>query len=331
MRRYFQRLENCRHRPVYRWLAKLGIDPTHHGWAGWLHTERADIRPIFRDRALAKVMKRSARRALREVGAADHPPVVAASGQGRPQRLAPGAAERGGHRLPARSPRATTRGQGRGSGSSTSLGGIPDRLRVELDALATRVLLDAENRAVGVEYLAGARLYRAHRQPSGAAGERREVRASMEVILAGGAFNTPQLLMLSGIGPREATGAPRHRGPRGAPRRGPEPPGPLRDRRGEPDGLRALEGAGGGPVREGRSPAPGVGEPAARSVREQRRDPRGERALGAGARPSRTSTASACWRSSRATTPDTPRPSPSASTTSRGRSSRPTPATARGR
>jgi choline dehydrogenase-like flavoprotein len=66
------------------------------------------------------------------------------------------------------------------------------------------VLLDDRNRATGVEYLRGQRLYRAHGRPSGEAGERREVHASREVILAGGAFNSPQLLMLSGIGPREA-------------------------------------------------------------------------------------------------------------------------------
>jgi choline dehydrogenase-like flavoprotein len=79
----------------------------------------------------------------------------------------------------------------------------PGRLKIELNALATRVLLDDRNRATGVEYLRGQRLYRAHGRPSGEAGERCEVHASREVILAGGAFNSPQLLMLSGIGPRE--------------------------------------------------------------------------------------------------------------------------------
>jgi choline dehydrogenase-like flavoprotein len=79
----------------------------------------------------------------------------------------------------------------------------PDRLMLELDALATKVLIDEHNRAVGIEYLKGERLYRAHARPNEAAGERRYVRAAREVILAGGAFNTPQLLMLSGIGPRD--------------------------------------------------------------------------------------------------------------------------------
>jgi choline dehydrogenase-like flavoprotein len=66
----------------------------------------------------------------------------------------------------------------------------PARRRVNLDvatgALATRVLL-AGSRATGVEYVRG--------------GETVRVTAAREVILAGGAFNTPQLLMLSGIGP----------------------------------------------------------------------------------------------------------------------------------
>jgi choline dehydrogenase-like flavoprotein len=77
----------------------------------------------------------------------------------------------------------------------------PDRLHIELDALATRVLFDAAGSACGVEYLKGERLYQAAAHPSPAAGIRREVRARREVILCGGAFNTPQLLMLSGIGP----------------------------------------------------------------------------------------------------------------------------------
>ena len=76
-------------------------------------------------------------------------------------------------------------------------------LTIELDALATKVLFDDTNRAIGVEYLKGERLYQAHYQPSDQPGETKSVRASREVILAGGAFNTPQLLMLSGIGPEE--------------------------------------------------------------------------------------------------------------------------------
>jgi len=59
-------------------------------------------------------------------------------------------------------------------------------LDVETDALATRIVLDG-SRAKGVEYVRG--------------GETVRVEAAREVILSGGAFNTPQLLMLSGIGP----------------------------------------------------------------------------------------------------------------------------------
>jgi choline dehydrogenase len=77
----------------------------------------------------------------------------------------------------------------------------PDRLTVVLNALATKVVLNEDRRAIGVELLEGERLYRAHHPPNAHAGARRTLYASREVILAGGTFNTPQLLMLSGIGP----------------------------------------------------------------------------------------------------------------------------------
>ena len=65
------------------------------------------------------------------------------------------------------------------------------------------VILDQNNRATGVEYLAGTNLYRADRDQSrvGGSGTKHVVTATREVILCGGAFNTPQLMKLSGIGP----------------------------------------------------------------------------------------------------------------------------------
>ena len=65
-------------------------------------------------------------------------------------------------------------------------------LAVEVEALATRILFEG-HRAVGVEYLKD--------------GEQRVARAEREVVLAGGVINSPQLLMLSGIGDPEALGA----------------------------------------------------------------------------------------------------------------------------
>ena len=60
-------------------------------------------------------------------------------------------------------------------------------LEVETGAHATRVLMQG-TRATGVEYVKGS-------------GDTVRVAAGREVILAGGAFNSPALLMLSGIGP----------------------------------------------------------------------------------------------------------------------------------
>jgi choline dehydrogenase len=61
-------------------------------------------------------------------------------------------------------------------------------LTVAVDSLAERVPFDGR-RAVGVSYRSGGRSL--------------EARATCEVILSGGAINSPQLLMLSGVGPAD--------------------------------------------------------------------------------------------------------------------------------
>jgi len=65
-------------------------------------------------------------------------------------------------------------------------------LRVETQAHATRILFEGR-RAVGVEYRQGKEL--------------KQLRARREVILAGGVFQSPQLLLLSGVGDGDALAA----------------------------------------------------------------------------------------------------------------------------
>jgi choline dehydrogenase len=203
MRRYFERLEDCRHRPIFRWLKKLTrFNPTRHGFSGWLPTERPrPPRDALRDREMMNVIERSA---FGAIAGLEHPLkrlfwFFRAKGDPNDWRTVRRNAF-GIRYIPQTSDDAVR------VGSRERVLEVarrhPDRLHVELNALASRVLFDDRNRAVGVEYLKGRDLYRAHARPSGEQGERREAKAIREVILCGGAFNTPQLLKLSGIGPR---------------------------------------------------------------------------------------------------------------------------------
>jgi choline dehydrogenase len=84
----------------------------------------------------------------------------------------------------------TRKGKWRGSTAQTFLKEAHgrDNLRVETNALASKLIFDGK-RCVGV-------LYRQH-------GASSEVRATREVILCGGAINSPHLLQISGVGPAE--------------------------------------------------------------------------------------------------------------------------------
>ncbi|KAF2446342.1 GMC oxidoreductase [Karstenula rhodostoma CBS 690.94] len=82
-------------------------------------------------------------------------------------------------------------------------------LTLSLDTLATKIIFKStgtapRKKAAGVEYLQGKSLYSADpRSNANITGRPGKVYASREVIISGGAFNTPQLLLLSGIGPRK--------------------------------------------------------------------------------------------------------------------------------
>jgi choline dehydrogenase len=203
MRDYFQRLEDCRYECFEEALSKLHLDPSRHGYKGWLTTSVADPRIVFPDKELKNLVWKSVEAAIRELelpiadkiedalSALDPNDwrVVKRSGQGIRQ-------------VPI-----STQG-GRRVGPREYLKQVqkdhPDRLIIRTGALATRVLFGEGNRAIGVEYRAGHNLYSAgYGSEKSGGGEIRQAFAAREVILACGTFNSPQLLMFSGIGPRD--------------------------------------------------------------------------------------------------------------------------------
>jgi choline dehydrogenase-like flavoprotein len=200
MRGYFERIENCNYRPFDRVLAEtIRQNPSRHGWNGWLQTEKAIPEAALGDQELLHTLAASAFKAFAEIGHPLEEVAELVESQLDPNDWRVVQKNAAGIRYTP----LMTRGHQR-SGTRERLLDVAKQhpLHIETDALATEVIFeDGSNRAVGVRYLKGSRLYRSFSPPSEKQGERCEVRASREVILAGGAFNTPQLLMLSGIGP----------------------------------------------------------------------------------------------------------------------------------
>jgi choline dehydrogenase-like flavoprotein len=202
MRALFQRLENCRYRAVDRWMNLFGYNPSRHGFGGWLSTEAAVPGEVFGDEELVETICSSVVAAMGSAGdkATWLREVVRSLGDPNDGHFVKDSAEG-----VCFTPLATQKHARTGSRAylRATAQSHPDKLTIELHALATRILLDADRAARGVEYSksTGKQIYRAAKAPTEEPAEKRVALARREVIVSGGAFNTPQLLMLSGIGP----------------------------------------------------------------------------------------------------------------------------------
>jgi choline dehydrogenase-like flavoprotein len=221
MHKYYERLENCTYRPrpgslraglnaaLWR-LARLfrggkdGGDLSHgHGFSGWLTTSAADPRALITDHALIHLLVSSVKESI---GAGLGDPALTFFTQLDPNDLRNSIDSGEGLAI---TPLAVANGKRNGPREFLlrTQKDYPS-LTIRMHALAARVLFDGKQ-AIGVEYYEGPHQYEADpavRRQGGptdnSSAPLRQVFAAREVIVCGGAFNSPQLLKLSGIGPR---------------------------------------------------------------------------------------------------------------------------------
>jgi choline dehydrogenase len=217
MNGYFERLENCTYVPrpgslsydagaAFSAVTELlkGHDDWRdlhhgHGFDGWLTTSEADPRLAIKDRDIVVLLLNSIKSALEaEIG---NPLLRLITGldpnDSRNRRYSPEGL--------AFTPLAVKDGKRNGPREYLlrTKKEYPNNIEIKMKALATRVLFEG-TQAIGVEFMEGPALYKAspNATQNGPAPKLQKVTAH-EVILAGGAFNSPQLLMLSGVGPAQ--------------------------------------------------------------------------------------------------------------------------------
>jgi len=206
MRRYFEVLEHC------DYLGKKD-DKTGHGFDGWLHTRQPDSRIALQDKKLLKVVMAAALEVDLEMGGGFLGSLsevvfnnelfglmkrdLNSGAPGRDQQV-------GIYTIPMHA-NGNKRNGPREFILDTIDQGFPLTLR--MGAFVTKLTFEEQGdklRATGVEYLEGKHLYRADpNASSGGGGTARKATARAEVIVSCGVFNTPQLLKLSGIGPKD--------------------------------------------------------------------------------------------------------------------------------
>ena len=219
MNEYFTRLENCNYVPKpgsFKYMVRglfwsfIGLwhrrkdwrDWRHgHGFEGWLHTSEADPRLALKDWKIVRILIKAIKRTLKgRLGK----PLLSILTRLDPNDVRGNTDAREGLAF---TPLAVKNGKRNGPREFLlkTKEEFPNNLTIQLYSLASKILFK-DKRAIGVEILEGKHLYEADPEArNGNASEfvKREVFASREVIVCAGAFNTPQLLKLSGVGPAE--------------------------------------------------------------------------------------------------------------------------------
>lgn len=219
MRRYFKRLEDCTYSPKPGTLAYLISGLLHtvssifsgkkdwfewsrgHGFKGWLTTSEASPWQLVKDKQLVDLVldgviqvlkKRIGNTVLRATALLDPNDLRNAEENPEGLTLTPLAVNRGKRIGPREFLLATQQAH-------------PQNLTIRMGSLVKRILFEG-TKAIGVEYYSERHLYKADPSSNGnvkALPPLSTVLATREIIISAGAFNSPQILMLSGVGPRE--------------------------------------------------------------------------------------------------------------------------------
>ena len=185
MQNYWERIEKCRHRMrFWRWLHKLfGWNPLGHGWWGWMQTEVAIPLSVIRDRVLRRdIIKSMAAGATNFPGGPREFSLTRFDPNDRDLWDAGGS----GVRIPPMSTRNSTR-----TGARERLLAAMRKSNTNIDLIlhANVEKVEVEDgQARAVHYRKGGELHRVE---------------GAEIVLCGGTFRTPQIMMLSGIGPTD--------------------------------------------------------------------------------------------------------------------------------
>ncbi|KAJ5116272.1 Glucose-methanol-choline oxidoreductase [Penicillium angulare] len=208
MRGYFERLERNRYLPS----SLVG-----HGFDGWLTTSLTDLRLVIEDQKLLSLILAGATAAGQGLLGKVIDTVTGLAGV-LLRDLNNGLPGRDYQTGPFQVPLAVDVPEYKRTGPRDfvlqTVNAVNDdgsrmyHLDIQLNTLVTKVQFDntgSKPKATGVEYLRGQSLYRADPRASttSSTGIPGSVNATREVILSAGSFNTPQLLKLSGIGPKE--------------------------------------------------------------------------------------------------------------------------------